>query len=331
MVKGIETGLSIGLPFAAYARFERSEHGATNKGPAAMTHRLQAAFATPEGEEAYVEKLRKHVSGGYLDAAEGILIADLAMLDRELAQQCAALAREQVVLDGWPELLDVISYFEGDPVTGIAIGMANDLDLAFEKGRLHAPYLTLGLYTDEGFEWSQASREDILTQCASDDPQWGGHEEDVEVYMEIRGLDAVNTALIHHKHRFFLRDGNPDTAPEGYVEYVLACWLRALRFHQAVAAAIAEHGMPGNIKVVTGTIDMVPELAAVHFPEKTVEFAAPAAELGSLAKTRLPKRSAVIEEVVPAANIRQRVAAANDQPEAAPEPKKGFLARMFRR
>lgn len=298
-----------------------------------MTHRLQADFATPQGEEAYVEKLRKHVSSGYLEAAEGILIADLAMLDRELAQQCAALTRHQVKLDGWPELMDVISAFEGESVTGIAIGLANDPDLAFEKGLLHSPYLTLGIYTDSGFAWSTATREDILAQCASGEPQWGGHEEDVEVYMNIEGLDAINTALIHHKNRFFLRDGKPDRAPEGYVEYILACWLRALRFHQAIAAELAEHGLPGNIPVVSGTIDMVPDVVAVHYPEKTVECAAPAVKLGSLITTTVPKRTVVLEEAAPPATIRQRIAAANDQAEEAPaaEEKKGFFARMFGR
>lgn len=300
-----------------------------------MTHRLQADFATPQGEEAYVEKLRKHISSGYLEAAEGILIADLAMLDRDLAQQCAALTKHQVKLDGWPELLDVLSAFEGEgeSVTGIAIGLANDLDLAFEKGQLHAPYLTLGIYTDQGFAWSSATREEILAQCASGDPQWGGHEEDVEVYMEIEGLDAINTALIHHKNRFFLRDGKPDKAPEGYVEYVLACWLRALRFHQAIAAEMAEHGLPGNIPVVSGTIDMVPDVVAVHYPEKTVEISAPAVELGSLITTTVTKRMVNLdEEVLPPTTIRQRIAAANDQAEQpAVEEKKGFFARMFGR
>jgi len=300
-----------------------------------MTHRLQADFATPQGEEAYVEKLRRHVASGYIEAAEGILLADLAMLDRDLAQQCAVLSRSQVRIDGWPELIDAIASIEGEPATGIAIGLANDPDLAFEKGQLHSPWLTLGIYTDEGFAWSAASRETILAQCASGDPQWGGHEEDIEVYMTIEGLDAINTALVHHKNRFFLRDGKPDKAPEGYVEYVLACWMRALRFHQAIAAEVAEHGLPGSIPVVSGIIDMAPEVAAVHFPEKSVEFAAPAVELGSLIKTSVPKRSLVIEEEKPASTIRQRIAAANDQLEEqqpeVPAERRGFFSRMFGR
>ncbi|MND01343.1 hypothetical protein D3C83_203030 [compost metagenome] len=60
---------------------------------------------------------------------------------------------------------------------------------------------------------------------------------------------------------------------------------------------------------------------------------APVAELGSLIETKVPKRVLLAEEEArPPANIRQRVAAANDQPEEAPAvEKKGFLARMFGR
>ena len=293
-----------------------------------MPHRLQIEFAKPDGEQLYLETLRILISSGQLDAADEILSADLAALDREFAKQCVETSPARVTLSGWPELLDALAEFEGDPVSGIAIGMANDLDLAFEKGQLHSSYITLGIYTDEGFGWSSATREDILEQCASPDPAWGSHEEDIEVYMEIEGLEAINTALIHHKHRFFLRDGNPDEAPSGYVEYVLGCWFRTLRFNQAIAAEIAEHGLPGNIPVATGTVDMLPEIAAVHFPEKTIEQATPEVELGSLITKAAPKRTAEVVELKPR-NIRQQIAANSDAAE--PEKKSGFFAKMFGR
>lgn len=289
-----------------------------------MMHRLQAEFATPEGEARYLEKLRKHVSGGYLDAADGILVTDIAALDTDLAEKCAAATRDDVVLSGWEELLDAIAAFEGDPVTGLAIGMANDVDLAFEKGQLHSPYLTLGIYTDESFNWSSATREELLGQCESGEPEWGGHEEDIEVYLEIEGLGPVNTALIHHKHRFFLRDDNPDKAPLGYVEYVLASWLRALRFHQAVATQIAEHGLPGNIPVVTGIFDMNPEIASVHYPEKTVEVSG--VEMASLITASVVRKPAEVVDIR-AGNIRRQIAANTESV----EEKRGFFARMFGR
>jgi hypothetical protein len=294
-----------------------------------MQHRLQAEFASAEGEARYVDHLRKLAAGGYLEAAEGILVTDLAALDTPLAQACARLTRDEVVLTGWPELIDAIAQFEGDPITGVTIGMANDADLAFEKGQLHASYLLLGLYTDEFYSWSSATRDEILAELEEPRPRWGGSEEDIEVYLELEGLEAVNTALIHHKHRFFLRDGNPDLAPAGYVEYVLASWLRAVRFHQAVAAEVAEHGLPGNIPVASGTVDMKPELAAVHFPEKASEVGQ--VEFASLVKA-VPRRTAeVIEFERP--NIRQQIAAANSEPteeeEAAERP--GLFGRMFGR
>jgi hypothetical protein len=293
-----------------------------------MAHRLQGEFARVEGEARYVDHLRKLVTGGFFDAAEGILVTDLAQHEGSLAGICASTRREDVTLSGWPELIDAISLFEGEPITGVTIGMANDPDLAFEKGELHTSYLTLGLYTDEAYRWSAASREEIFNQCASARPQWAGCEEDIEVYLEIEGLEAINTALIHHKHRFFLRDGNPPEAPAGYVEFVLASWLRALRFHQAVAAEVAEHGLPGNIPVVSGTVDMQPEIACVHFPEKANEVEQ--VQFASLIKAA-PKRTAEVVELH-RPNIRQQLAAANAEPaEAANEARPGLFSRMFGR
>lgn len=295
-----------------------------------MTHRLQTEFARAEGEARYVDRLKKLVTGGYLDAAEGTLITDLASLGTDFSAQCAALRRESVALSGWPDLIDAMAMFEGDPITGMTLGIANDSDLNFEKGVLHAPYLLLGLYTDESYAWSSATREDILEQCAAECPEWAGREEDIEIYLEIEGLEAINTALIHHKHRFFLRDGDPDKAPLGYVEYVLASWLRALRFHQAVALQIAEHGLPGGIPVVSGTVDMKPEIATVHFPEKTSEVGQ--VRFASLTAAT-PRRGAEIIELE-SLNIRRQIAAAAVTAEPEPEPEEarpGFLRRVFGR
>lgn len=231
-----------------------------------MTHRLQTLFATLEGEESYSHALQALVEAGSLDAVEEILVDDLAALDTDLARMCLETRRDKVLLSGWEELYEAIEVQEGEPVTGVAIGMGNEADLAFEKGLQHTPFLTLGIYCDGDFPWSQATRESIIAQCALPEPAWVGSDEDIEVYLEIEGLTAINTALLHHKHRFFLRDGDPQTAPRAYVEYVLASWLRALRFHQAVGAQMAEHGLPGEVRVLSGLVDMRPGVASVHMP-----------------------------------------------------------------
>ena len=289
-----------------------------------MAHRLQTLFATADGEANYVGALRALIEDGQLHAAETVLMADIAALDTTLAQICADTPRETVILNGWPELVEAIASYEGDPVTGVTIGMGNEPDLAFEKDRLHAPFVTLGLYCDGDFAFSSASRAELLAECQAETPRWAGAEEDVEVYLEIDGLADINTRLIHHKHRFFLRDGAPDQAPALFVEAVLCGWFRALRFHQAVRAAIDSEGLPGSIPVMSGMFGMTPEVTTVHIPEKTVKTSI--AEVAPLVmKPKARREDAIVD--LSGADLRRRVVAAA----GVAEDKPGFFARLFRR
>jgi hypothetical protein len=289
-----------------------------------MGHRLQAVFATVEGEAAYVDTLRMLIEDGQFHAAETLLLADLQALDTGLAQMCLATSRDQVTLSGWTELVESIAVHEGEPITGVAIGMGNDADLVFERDELHAPFVMLGIYADGAFCFSGASREGILAQCKSDAPEWSDSEEDIEVYLELGGLAPINTALIRHKHQFFLRDDNPAEAPVLYVECVLAGWFRALRFHQAIAAELATHGLPGDIPVVSGIAGMRPDVATVHYPEKTVTVAS--GEVATLVLKPKAKRDDVVIDFT-GTGIRRRIEKAHE-PEVA---KSGFFKRLFGR
>src|SRR5690606_28788585 len=119
---------------------------------------------------------------------------------------------------------DAIRMHEGEPVSGVTLAIANELDLAFEKGRLHDPYVMLGLYTDEAFAFSAAAPAALLAECeAEQGPAWAGHDEDIELYLAIEGLAPLNTALLFHKQRHFFRDEAAPQAPLRYVEYVVGC------------------------------------------------------------------------------------------------------------
>jgi hypothetical protein len=290
-----------------------------------MTHRLQDAFASAEGEAQYVDGLRDRIEAGQLDAAETLLHADLAALDTPLARTCLALPREAVILQGWPELVEAIAAYEGDAIACVAVGMGNDTDLSFEKDQLHAPFVTVGLYSDQCFPFSSASRQAMLLECGKQQPAWAGAEEDIEIYLEIDGLAELNTRLILHKQRFFLRDDTSGAAPALYVDYVLSSWLRALRFHQAVRAAIDAEGLPGNIPVISGIFGMTPDPATVHVPEKTVK--ATIAEVAPLVFKPKAKRSDAIIDLS-GSDLRRRIGEAPAEPAA---PSRGFLSRLFRR
>ncbi|MBX9897380.1 MAG: hypothetical protein K2Y17_05685 [Qipengyuania sp.] len=227
-------------------------------------HELQRMFATEEGEAAWTQDMHALFGAGAFDEAEALLAEALAALDTELAWTCLELPREAVVLSGWEEMGEAIAMHEGDPVTGVTIAIANESDRDFEKGRTHHPYVVLGIYTDEAYAFSSAVHWQLLDECHAEMPRWAGNEEDIEVHMDIEGLDLLNTRLAHHKQRHFFRDGEPAAAPLRYVEFVLGCWWRALRWHQAVGTECAIRGLPRAIPVVAGMVDMRPEAVAIH-------------------------------------------------------------------
>jgi hypothetical protein len=287
-----------------------------------MTHRLQAAFNTAQGEASYVDALAALIEAGQLDAADAILTADLAGLDSDLARRCVETPRTSVVLSGWEALVEAVSVYQGDPITCIAIGMGNDADLVFDRDVLHVPFLTLGFYADGPFAFSSATRDSLLAQCKTPDPAWSDTEEDIEVYLELEGLAEINTALICHKHCFFFRDDDTIEAPAAYVEQVLVGWFRALRFHQAVAAEMDDAGLPGGIPAISGIFGMRPDIATVHYPERSIAVEVP--QVASLVIKPKPREAEVVAKVS-GPDLRRRLVA-----QVPVEPvKQGFLARIF--
>ena len=297
-------------------------------------HELERLFATAEGEERWEAELRALFEAGDLDGAHEVLGGALAQLESELARECLAISPESVTLSGWSELVEAITLNEGDPITGVTLAIANDADRAFEKGQVHRPYMMLGLYSDEGFAFSRADAPTLIEQTrAEEGPAWAGYDEDIEVYLECEGLDLLNTRLLFHKQRHFFRDEAPQAAPARYVEFVLACWWRALLFQQAVASECAIHGLPGGIPVLAGMVDMRPGVVCVHGigarnPEADREHEQ-ATEVAEILPANFIARRTV-EEVkeFSGADLRRRVAETGQEDEPV---KRGLMARLFGR
>ena len=297
-------------------------------------HELQSVFASAEGEAGWEAQLRAHFEAGDLDAAHAVLEAALEGLGSQFAQDCLAIAPDDVQIEGWAELVEAITMHEGDPISGVTLAVANEADRAFEKGQVHHPYMMLGLYTDEPFSFSDAGAEELLAETKNEEgPAWAGWDEDIEVHLDIHGLDRLNTALLHHKQRHFFRDEAPEHAPERYVEYVLGCWWRALLFQLAVTSESAIHGLPGGIPVIAGTVEMRPEIVMVHgmaasTPERErtteVRECAP-----MLAADFIQIRTVEEEKEVTGADLRRKVAETGQEDE--PAPRRSFMARLFGR
>ena len=317
-----------------------------------MTHPLQTTFATAAGEAAWEDALRDLFERRELAEAERILRRALVETGGEMMQLCRDTSLRTVAIAGWTELADAVALHEGAPITGATIALGNESDLAFEKGALHHPYMMLGLYTDAAWHWSSAEPEAALTECRGESPAWAGGDEDIEAFIEIAGLDVLNTALVHHKQRHLIREGDASPVPLRYVEFVLGCWWRALRFHQAVAVQLERHGLGGAIPVVSGLIDMRPEVVSIHWPvvrEVPVTRPAPAAPAAeddegeeaspfdggpSLARLNLIQRGRLVveqEDAAPTGSVlRRRLETANEaETEEAEAP--GLMRRLLGR
>lgn len=300
---------------------------------------LQLAFLDPKGERAWVEEMRSLLSAGRAAEADERLAAEIAGFDGALARLCKATAAADVALEGWDDLLPILAEWKGPPVTAITLGLTNPPDLVFEPGRTNQPDLLLGLYSDEAFPFSQASKADLVAECARELPAWVGAEEDVEFYCTISGLDELNTALVHCKHRHFLRDGRDGVdgrAPGGYVEYMLGNWFLATRFLQAAQQAIADHDLPAGCRLIAGTVEVNADFIAVLGPDQPSTLksapAAPTAEpaFATLSvKPWVPREDPTADAVEPAPTLRQRLIAAEPEPEA--PPRRGLLTRLFGR
>lgn len=305
-------------------------------------HELQMAFATEEGEAAWTQDMHALFGAGAFDEAEALLAEALTALDSELGWTCLELPREAVVLSGWEEMGEAIAMHEGDPVTGVTIAIANEGDRDFEKGAVHHPYVLLGIYTDEAYDFTRAVHWQLLDECHAELPGWAGKEEDIEIHMDIDGLDALNTKLAHHKQRHFFRDGEPVAAPLRYVEFVLGCWWRALRWHQAVATECTIHGLPRAIPVIAGMVDLRPEAVAIHDsgagrprPALTLVSNDAASSMAETFGDSFIQRKVVEEEKAPptVSELRRRAqGAVEPDGEVIEKPQRtGFLARIFGR
>lgn len=305
-----------------------------------VPHPLQLTFLDEAGEAAWIEEMRALLSAGRTGDADARLAGELAGFDGALARLCKQTPAADVVLDGWDDLLPILAEWEGPAITAITLGLTNPPDLVFEAGRTHDPELLLSLYSDESFAFSRASRADIVAECAKECPGWAGAEEDVEFHCTLPGLAELNTALVNCKHRRFLRDGRDGVegrAPGGYVEYVLGCWLLAMRFLQAAERAIAEHGMPTGCHLIAGTVDINADFVTVLGKERPSALNAAnltASSEPSFApltiKPWVPREDPTADQAASGPTLRQRLAPA-EAPPPAEAPRRGFFARLFGR
>ncbi len=299
-----------------------------------MTHPLQTEWYDAEVEANFLSQIESLVHAGDLDVAADKLLEAMDGIDTPVMDMCRELSEDSVEISGWEEIGDAIAGYEGDPITAVHIVMSNEADLVFEdKNTRHDPMVEVAFYTDDQMQFSKLSRAELLTESLREEPEWYGQSEDMEVYLELNGLGALNTALLRHKRQYYFRDSAhvldaaeglaSDIVPLPYIEYRLAAMLRAVRFHQAVQSLLNEYGLYKDIPVIAGMFNMRLEIGSVYIPKmaRTVEIA-------STPKLAIKIKRNLEEDEVPeiaGSALRKRVSV---EPEV---EKIGFFRRLFGR
>jgi len=267
-----------------------------------------------------------------LDKAQEKLSHDIATLETPLAGQCPYLSK-RIEIDGWQEMIEAITEFEGEPITAVHLMLSNEDDLSFEdKDRVFEPELEVALYTDELYPFSQGDEESIRSESLLPDRPWYGQSEDIEVFLELLGMGEFNTALLRHKRQYFFRDqmheldklqGMADyIVPLPYIEFILCSMYRTVLFHQSVKAIVEAEALPNNIAVLAGTHNMKFDASSVYIPTNGEVVAAK-----ETADLIIPiKREAIAEaEKFEVTALRKKVQ------EEEVEEKPGFFKRLFSR
>lgn len=319
-------------------------------------HPLQVAFLDPAQEAAYAAGLRELLVAGRFDDAAALIAHDLEGFSGRTARIAKAARSEDIRIEGWADLGDIVAEFEGPAISCITAGLGNAPGLVFAAGQTHEPELLFNLYSDDEFAFSGHSDAELLAACEEDCPGWIGHEEDVEFYCAVEGLAELNTALIQCRHRIYDRaDSNAltDRAPGGHVEYRLACWWRTTLFLQAIAREIREHGLPEGCRLIVGTFGMDADVATV-LGERKASAALPSASrpahaapatMASLTMGNWERGNFEVEaEPSTGATLRQKVATPAAEPSPTPAPEaapaeaveekpgsRSFFARLFGR
>ncbi len=299
-----------------------------------ITHPLQTAWYDADVEADYLRRIEAWVHAGDLDVAADRLIEDMEGIETPIIQMCRNLSEDSVEISGWEEIGDSIALFEGEPITAVHIVMSNPADLVFEdRSTRHDPVLEVAFYTDEHLAFSTLSREQLLAEGQREDSEWYGQTEDIEVYLEVEGLGALNTELLRHKRQYYFRDSAhvldaaeglaADIVPLAYIEYRLAAMLRAVRFHQAVKTLLNEYGLYKDIPVLAEMYNMRLDIGSVYIPKtaRIIEFAkAPKLAIN------IRRNAEEAQPEIAAKSVRQMIR--TEPPE---EKKTGFFRRLFRR
>jgi hypothetical protein len=229
-----------------------------------MIAAIARQLASREGEREFDMRLAGLVRDGRHDDAERLLAAALAPSPSLIAGICRGVRLSDVRFANWQNIT-LSGARPGTRITAIGLDYSYAVEQA-TRGDAQPASIEVAWYSDGAFPFSTASRAELLAESASPTPRWMGAFDDIGEGPTITGLERLHFAITRHPDRYRSGPLSDEPATPGFVDYKLATWWLALRWHQAVRRQL-QLGTTPAVPILVGTNEFEPFFNAVYWPD----------------------------------------------------------------
>jgi hypothetical protein len=254
-----------------------------------MTSHARAPLTTQEGRLALGTELADLIRRRDFARAERVLVERLTSHPGQIATACRGVPTDRVRISGWEDVVAGLGRATnlGVGISAVGLDLSNFSDSDGEDWWDKEPVVEVSWYDDSAFPFSTATRRALLTAGESHPVPWSGAGAAAEpAELPVTGLRAVNGALLRGGAARPWSFGADHLSERDAETMLLGSWFLHLRFHEAVARHLEQHGAALGVPVVVGQHGVGPFLVSAYLPGDD-----PAVEAAGGRPSAVPERS----------------------------------------
>lgn len=239
-----------------------------------MPNPIVTQLETKEGMQAFDKHLFELLRQDRFDEANQYFVDGLQGIDTEISRECMALKPGSVAIEGWDEMMaDLVK--KSEKYSCAALG----LDLTDQYHFCDEPHVWCGYYSNEEFDFSSATRADILAANSKYHPKWTGCAVSDNNLIKVCGASDLQVAV----HKFATdHDGWKTASIEEKSAYWIGKWVIFTRFCEAVMDKVKNVGLPKKMPVLVGVdAERQTWIETVHMCEKIADHAAKSKQINA--------------------------------------------------
>lgn len=237
-----------------------------------MDQDFSLTFSTSEGQREFGSHIKDLIRSEQHEQALGELQQSIARYPSPIAE-AAEVKPESVIIGGWDRLNARLIELDQRkiPITAIRVHLSNYADTEPTSDGWVEPSIECSYFTDEAFDFSNASREALLARNLDYPTPWEGAGTDADSSLTVGGLAKLNSAILNHSPQqwpYGVGQGESSRAPNAMVAYFLGEWLLHALYHAAMKRELDRHGLVRPIPLFVGTHGVGPFVQSVYLTDK---------------------------------------------------------------